>query len=258
MKNKSKFRVLIAFVAITAVVLMLAFAGCGNGAADAAGKHVVNPDGMGGETVLDDGGAIIQTGPTQVLRGVSFKKERRIVLGLDDDDYELNNASVTEWSSAHTAGVPEDVTIYRCQTTSPDSSIIFELDFSGVEDKSDIGCRVTLICTRSHTSLSVSTDKETWTEIGYPDTAAVSTSYIKCDYGEHITDLRNAGYQINDNNLWQFYYRLGDYIGESDVIYLRAGYSEEHNGVLPENGVGADIIDHVRYFEQLDLIYETV
>ncbi len=258
MKNKIVLYALLVFALIATLAFAFTLAGCGGKGAEKIGKHIGNPDGMGGENVLDDGGAIIQTGPTQVLRGVAFKKEKRIVLGLDDDDYELRNAKVTEWTGAYAAGVPEDVTIDRCQITSPDSSITFEFDFSGVEDKSRVGCRVTLISTRSHTTLSVSTDMEHWTEIGYPDTSAVSTSYIKCDYGEHITDLRNAGYEINDNNLWQFYYLLGDYIGESDVIYLRAGYSDEHNGVLTENGVGADIIDHVSYFESLDLVYETV
>ena len=232
---------------------MALFAGCsfGDKTAETSGKHVVDPTDMGGEGVLDDGGKINHSGPTEVMTGVKVSGERRIVLGLDDDKYQLNcGAKLEQWS-----GVPNE-TIYRCRITNAASNITFTLDFSDVEDTSKIGCMVTLIRFRAQMTISVSSDGEEWTEIGYPDRSATSTVNIRSDYAEQIHDLRNAGYKINDSGLWQFYWNLGDYIGDSGILYLRAGYSDEHSGILRDDGVGTDIIDHISYFKTLDYVYE--
>ncbi len=212
-----------------------------------SGAHVVDPIPMGGEEVLDDGGQINHSDPIKVTTGVKFKKERRIVLGLDDDKYTLEGgAKIEDW-----AGAP----VHRIKLTNTAQSITFRLDFSKVEDKSKVGCMMTLIRSRANMTVQVSLNQEDWTEIGYPERSAFSTSNIHCNYAEQVHDLRNAGYTLNDKNLWQFYWNLGEYVDDTGIIYLRAGYSNEHADILSDKGVGTDIIDYISYFESLEYEY---
>lgn len=206
--------------------------------------HVVDPNGMGGEGILDDGGSINPTEPVEVAVGVELEGEHQIVIGQDKDKYELNNTDDTAtWQNS-------GFTFNRIRHGSEEDTTTFTFDFSHLEDTSKVGAMVTLINSRTYTCIQVSTDKTNWTDIGYADK---QYNGVKGDYTTHIDEL--LGNQVADTNLYQCYYKLGEYIGDSKVIYLRTTYSDAHYTKLP-SPAGTDVIGYVSYFDELTVKYD--
>lgn len=206
--------------------------------------HIVDPDGMGGEGILDDGGSINPTEPVEVAIGVETKGEHQIVIGKDKDKYETSNTDDTAtWKNS-------DFTFNRIRHNTADQATTFTFDFSTLKDRSKVGAMVTLINNRTYTCIQVSVDKEKWTDIGYADK---QYNGVKGDYTTHIDNL--LGNQVTDTNLYQCYYKLGEYIGTSSIIYLRTTYSEAHYTKLP-SPVGTDVIGYVSYFDELTVKYD--
>lgn len=249
MKIKSKlltFLLIMAF-AFVAVGSMALLTGCDDGTkgnvAEAPGKHVVDPNGMGGEGILDDGGAINPGEPQYVATGVNAEGEHQIVLGQDDEYYEFFGTELAAWSNS-------GYTVNRVRANSPDVYTIFTLDISELEDVSKVGVMLTLINTRPNTCISVSTDKASWTDIGWesPDLK------VEADYSEHIDDLR--GKTVSDKNLYQCYYLLGDYAVKGQPLYIKCGYSNEYYSGTTEEGT--DVIDYISWFETFEFVYEWI
>jgi hypothetical protein len=205
------------------------------------GAHVADPVPMDGNGVLDDGGDINFSEPVVTAIGVNTSGEHLIVLSTDTDKYTLSeDAVLAEWSnSGHTYNR------VRCDET---ASVTFTMDFSGAADTSKVGCMITLINTRTYTCISVSSDGQNWTDIGYAGDVG-----IYGDYTKHITSL--LGDEVTDSNLYQCYYSLGKYITSSKILYVKCHYSDQYNTELASK-TGTDVIGYVSYFDSFEIEYD--
>ncbi len=226
-------------------VMGLSLAACSTTTAETnSGKHVADPNGIGGEGILDDGGAINPGDPQQVVTGIHAEGEHQIVLGEDEDAYELVNTELATWSNnGHTAN--------RVRNNSTDAYTVFTLDISEVTDVSKVGVMVTLINTRPNACIWVSSDRTNWEVIGYEQESLA----MYADYSEHISELRGA--EVSDSNLYQCYYALGEYAVQGQPLYIKCGYSEDYNP-NSSSKLGADIIDYISWFETFELVYEWI
>lgn len=246
--NKKIIHGIFAVVAASlAAFSVAAFAGCETTSEQRRNStgHIVNPNGIGGENVLDDGGGINTTEPVLTAVGVEAKGEHRILLGQDTAGYELfGSAVLAEWqNSGYTFNR------VRCNADGKgEYGVIFQYDAAGVADLSKIGFMVTLIFNRAYTCISVSTDKTNWTDIGYGE-----NNGIKADYSERITDL--LGNTVSDGNLYQCYYALGKYAKKGSPLYIKCGYSTAYPNALPSN-VGTDVIAYASFIDELEVRYE--
>lgn len=230
-----------------------AIAGCsGGGDADRGDRlHIADTRPLGGDKLLDDGGAINSSsgGTAFIFKNAVYEEsaEHKISFESDSDKYEtVGGQARGTWSnSGNTYG--------RFQVTAESRAVIFKLDFTGVEDTSNIGCMVNIIATRGSVLLSVSTDKENWKDIGYN----LPTGVV-CDAKYHREELN--GNEVKDNNLYAMYYLLGEYIGESKVLYLKAGFSRAYfqGASAADNGIGADLIDHIAYYDSIKLVGSSI
>jgi hypothetical protein len=175
-----------------------------------------------------------------VCTGIRTEGEHQIVLGTDEEYYEFVGTAMRTWTNSGN-------TVDRVSTSSLDAYMIFTLDISSLTDVSKVGVMLTLINTRPHTCISVSTDKQHWTDIGWNETGGVTA-----DYKELITDLR--GKTVSDKNLYQCYYALGDYAVAGQPLYIKCGYSDDYNNSTEMNG--ADIIDYISWFSVFEFTYE--
>lgn len=207
--------------------------------------HVVNPDGMGGEDVLDDGGGINSSEPVLTAVGVNTSGEHRIILGEDTENYELyGNATLAEWSNS-------GFTFNRVRCNKDDNGeygVIFKFDTGGISDISKVGFMVTLIYSRAYTCISVSTDRENWTDIGYGE-----DNGVKADYAERVTEL--LGNAVSDGNLYQCYYSLGEYAKSGSPLYIKCGYSADYPNALA-SPAGTDVIAYASFYDSCEVKYE--
>lgn len=225
----------------------VAFVGCestGNKQQSSTG-HIVNPDGIGGENILDDGGGINTTQPELTATGVEVDGKHKIILGEAETGYELfGSATLAKWSNS-------GFTFNRVRCNKDDKGeygVIFSYDTSAVADISKLGFMVTLIFNRQYSCISVSTDKTNWTDIGYGE-----NNGIKADYSERITDL--LGNTVSDGNLYQCYFKLGEYAKKGSPLYIKCGYSEAYPNALT-SPVGTDVIAYASFFDELEVHYE--
>ena len=209
-----------------------------------SGKHTVDPNGMGGEGILDDGGAINPGEPQYVPTGIKAEGEHQIVLGEDEEYYELVNTELATWSNS-------GYTTNRVRNNGEDAYTIFTLDISDLEDVSKVGVMVTLIHTRPNACIWVSSDRVNWEVIGYEQ----ENLSMYADYAEHIDDLR--GQTVSDSNLYQCYYALGEYAVKGQPLYVKCGYSEDYNPDS-DSKLGADIIDYISWYEVFEFVYEWI
>lgn len=206
------------------------------------GKHIADDVAMG-EGILDDGGKIDQSEPEKIATGVEVTNEHKIVIGTDTDKYILNNTIDTAtWNNA-------EYGIKRIRTGNTSQSVVFPIDYSNVEDPSNLGFMVTLINNRRYTQIAVSIDQETWIDIGYGDT---SCNGVKADYSHNIDNLLD--HSVSDTNLYQCYYQLGKYTKSKSTLYVKAGYSEEHSNTLA-SPTGADVIGMVAWYDSMTITY---
>lgn len=245
--NKKFWRSLLACASVAAAAFSsVAFVGCNSDddKRQSAG-HVLNPDGMGGENILDDGGGINVTEPVLTATGVEKDGEHKIILGETTEGYELyGGATLADWSNSGFT-----FKRVRCGDKGGEEyGVIFPFDTSAVSDVSKIGVMITLIYSRQFTRISVSTDKTNWTDIGYGE-----ENSIKCGYSERITDL--LGNTVSDGNLYQCYYELGEYAKAGSPLYVKCGYSNAYPNALA-SPAGTDVIAYVSFFDSLKVIYE--
>lgn len=242
--NRKIFKTIFAGLAVSAAVFVgVAFAGCSDTDGPQNGKgHIVNPNGMGGENILDDGGGINNTEPVLTATGVETSGEHKIILGEATEGYELYGGGVlADWSNS-------GFTFKRVRCNKDGSGVIFGFDTSSVEDVSKIGFMVTLIFSRQYSCISVSTDKTNWTDIGYG-----KDNGVKADFSERITEL--LGNAVSDGNLYQCYYSLGEYAEKGSPLYIKCGYSDAYPNALP-SPAGTDVIAYASFFDQLKVNYE--
>lgn len=250
MRKHFKKSVIMTIIAC-ALVAAVALVGCG-GAQGGSGtnKHVPDPKPLGGENILDDGGAIKDTGSVFSLTCAEYAEEaeHKISFQTDTDKYELyGSQKLSTWNNS-------DSQFGRIQVTNAANGAIFKFDFTGVEDTSNVGCALNLIACRGSVLFSVSADKEHWIDIGFnqPDG-------IRCD--AMVNSLEElSGKKVKDNNLKRAYFLLGEFVDESKVLYFRASFSKNYfQGTdAANNGIGADLIDYIAYYDNIKLVGEVV
>ncbi len=229
------------------IVTGSAIAGCaGNGAGLNGDKlHTVDSRPLGGDTLLDEGGAIKTGGSVYSFQKAVYEEsdEHKIFFKTDTDKFELiGGQTVGAWNNS-------DNSYGRIQVMAESKAVIFKMDFSEAEDVSNIGCALNLIACRGSVLLSVSTDKENWKDIGYN-----SPNGIICDAKIHLDELNGNG--VKDTNLYRMYYLLGEYLGESKILYLKAGFSQSrYQGPdAANNKIGSDLIDYIAYYDSIKLV----
>jgi hypothetical protein len=244
----SKKRNIALLMALCALLGSAVFCGCSpsessdsGSVKEKVGAHVADPVSMDAKGVLDDGGDINFSEPVVTAIGVKTSGEHKIVLGTNTDQYTLDgDAVLAEWSnSGHT------YSRVRCSQT---ATLTFTMDFSGAADTSKVGCMITLINIRTYTCISVSSDGQNWTDIGYAGEVG-----IYGDYTTHITSL--LGDEVSDSNLYQCYYALGEYITSSKILYVKCHYSDQYNTELA-SPVGTDVIGYASYFDSFEIEYD--
>lgn len=248
--NRRFPKIFVIALIVCALAATLALVGCGS-EDDSVGKksHVVDPIPLGGENVLDDGGKINLKGSSFAFKGVEFDEaaEHKIYFDTDTAKFELfGGQKVGTWNNS-------DASFGRIQVTAATKGAIFTFDFSDVEDKSNIGCMVNLIACRGSVLFSVSTDKEHWLDIGFNQPTG-----IRLDASESVDEL--SGKPVKDKNLRRAYFLLGDYIGESDVLYFKAGFTKSYfqGSDSANNAIGADLIDHVAYYDGMKIVGDII
>lgn len=249
MKHKKTVSVVLSLLAVFGCTVLLG--SCDNTATSSGGnqktgEHVADTAPLDGKGVLDDGGDINFSEPVVTAVGVKAEGEHQIVLGTDEDKYELSGGAVlATWENSGFT-----FNRVRCNKNADGSvcTLTFKMDFSNASDLSKIGCVITLINNRTYTCISVSSDQENWTDIGYAAEAG-----IHGDYSAHITNL--LGNEVSDSNLYQCYYALGEYVTSSKVLYVKCHYSDAYNTGLPSK-VGTDVIGYASYFDSFEIEYD--
>ena len=195
--------------------------------------------------------------------GGTYQGMHQIVLdpeleGTEGNGYTFSEGnSVRQWTCN---GTYPDSPFGRAQSTGADKYITFTMDFSDLDDVSKVGISANMIGTRGRTHVEVSTDNQEFTTIGYSNDNGVYVtndycSDFKSDYMELVTSLR--GNSVNDSHLYNYFWSLGEYMGESKVVYVRFGWQEEWQNGLQSPAVGADVIDHVCFYDVLNIVEPT-
>ena len=142
---------------------------------------------------------------------------------------------------------------YQITAGAANATVTFKLDFSSAENTLDVGLAVNLIASRGSVLLSVSTDKEKWIDIGYN-----TEEGIRCDAKVHLEEL--GGKKVSDKNLYRMYYFLGEYLGKSKILYVRAGFSRDYyqGPSAADNDVGADLIGYIQYYDCIKIVGKTI
>lgn len=205
---------------------------------ESKGEHVVDSEPMDPNGVLDDGGDIIVSDPVESIAGIkTMEGEHDIIIGQDTSYYQLNGTTdQAAWN--HVKRIRH----------SDDQNTIFTLDFTHLEDTSKIGFSAAMIANRKYTCVSISSDGENWTDIGYPDEEIQA---IKSDFNVHLDVM--LGTEVADSNLYEYYWSLGDYITDSKILYIKTSSCEDKDYYkgLP-SATGTDIIGYVRYYDVLE------
>lgn len=216
----------------------------GNNSSSDKPLHVVDPNGMGGEDILDDGGKINPSDPIEVAVGVETFGEHRIIIGEDKDKYQTNGDDTAIWKNG-------DNVFNRIRHNDQGTESIFTLNFEHLTDTSRIGVMVNLINNRTYSCIQISNDMTAWTDIGYADK---EYNGIKGDYTTCATTL--LGKEVSDSNLYQCYYQLEKYLrDDSKILYLKTTWSDQHYTKLA-SPVGTDLIGYVSYFDELEIKYD--
>lgn len=184
---------------------------------------------------------------TVTFGGGTYQKAHDIVLGEHESLYELSEGFVLgKWDFN---GTYKDSPFIRAQSMNENQFIIFTIDFSGVEDKSQIGFSANMNKSRPNPLVQISTDKVNWDDIGYQQGIV---GIYNSDYAEMITSLR--GRAVADSNLYRMYWSLADYAEDLETdghIYVKFGFSEEYENSISGPAVGSDVIDGIAYYEKL-------
>lgn len=242
--------------------------GGGGGTAD-SGKHVADTEDKMGEGILDDGGDINVSDPVQVAVDVKVEGEHRIYYGKpeDEDKVEQHNSVLGRWNSdrffrINGPAYPDNSHPEITREEVEDTYTIVTLDISGFADVSNVGLRVNLINIRASTLISVSTDKQHWTDIGYPDE---TFNGIRGDYTTHLDELYSWQTDENivdgvksDANIFACYYLLGEYAKKGQPIYIKCGWSDAYWQGLAGKGQPCDLIAYMSYYEKMEIIYDYI
>ncbi len=172
------------------------------------------------------------------------------LVGLEGEGYTLSDGvSTGKWTAD---GVYADSPFGRVQILSASQSVTFEADLSSLSDTSKVGFSANMISARAKTLVEVSSDNIEFTPVGYAaSTDSVNGSAYNSDYFEKATSLR--GMSVNDGNLYCYYWNIGEYVGESKKVYVRFGWTDDHPNGLQGQTIGADIIDGVCFYDELNL-----
>ncbi len=185
--------------------------------------------------------------PTYTFGGGTYQKPHDIILGKHESKYELSGSlALATWDCGGTIASP----FPRIQVRKENQFITFTLDFSEVEDKTNIGFSANMIKSRPNALIQVSADKENWDDLGYQQG---NEDVYNSDYAERITSMR--GVAVSDGNLYRLYYSLADYadeIGKNGLLYIRFGFTEKYKNSLSGAAVGSDVIDGICYYEKLN------
>lgn len=247
--KKGFIKIISCTLCVCTLVAAMCFAGCSTKPGDKF-NHIVDPNPIGGEKLLDDGGKIKSQDSVFAFKGVEFAEEDEHIISFDTDadKIEADGIKQAEWKNSG-----QVFKRYTITANSAKATATFKLDFSSAENTIDAGMAVNLIASRGSVLLSVSTDKEKWINIGYN-----TEEGIRCDAKVHLEEL--GGKKINDRNLYRMYYLLGEYLGESKVLYVRAGFSRDYyqGPSAPDNNVGADLIGYICYYDKMKIVGKTV
>ena len=247
--KKGFIKIISCILCICSLVAVICFSGCAGKSGNKL-NHVVDPKPLGGEKLLDDGGKIKSQDPTFAFKEAVFdeKDEHTISFETDTDKIEANGIGQGEWKNSD-----QVFKRYQITASSPKATVTFKLDFSSAENTLDVCMAVNLIASRGSVLLSVSTDKEKWIDIGYN-----TEDGIRCDAKVHLEEL--GGKKVSDKNLYRMYYFLGEYLGESKVLYVRAGFSRDYyqGPFAADNGVGADLIGYIQYYDSIKIVGKTI
>ncbi len=210
--------------------------------APSTAEHTRSDEPMDPGTLIDDGGEIKVTPPSDAHTVVKTSGEHRIVIGENKACYTLTGTTEATWTNSGS-------TFNRVRCNAP-AELTFSMDFSGAADKTKVGCVITLISVRAHTCISVSADGENWTDIGYAE-----GSGIHADHSAHCGEL--LGKSVSDANLYQCWYSLGDYLTDSGKLYVKCHSSDAYESSL-SGDLGTDVIGYVSYFEYFEIVSETL
>ena len=202
---------------------------------------------------VNEGTAIITSG------AVTYSGMHQIVIdpelvGEEGEGYTLSGGMTTKTWDYN--GTYKDSPFGRMQADGAGKYVTFEYDFSSLDDVSKVGFSANMIGTRARTLIEVSTDNQDFVTIGYSDDPSRGGNNYYCsdyhsDYKQHVTSLR--GFEVGDPNLYNYFWSLGEYIGESKKIYVRFGYTDEYQNDLESQAVGADVIDNICFYDSLEI-----
>lgn len=165
----------------------------------------------------------------------------------ENEDRQFDDGSVAARLRAKTDGQTVDGSYIR-----------FEFDFSsaGVDDLSMAGFMIYAIDTRVRTSVEVSTDGDTFTQLF----EVTGTRKVPADIKEKADNILSGG--KTDSNMYALYYGVGKYFEDTDstTLYVRVGCSTPTDSSIPEPGTslgnglsneGGDIFGKITFYSFL-------